>query len=153
MEAAPKNRRGRGRPRAFAEEELGSPGLSRRQRQNRAYAERGRLRLGHLWEEDPGAPLCVLEELGRIRDTLEFHKAASWYRFHARRLTAKQAAATIRRMRTGRTHEEGPGELSGRLLGTVRDFRAAHPDASPEYVEREAELMLETVAFFRQQGY
>ncbi len=142
----------RGRPRAFSEEELGSPGLSRRQRQNRAYAERGRLRLGHFWGEEPNAPLCVLEELGRTRDALEFRRAASWYRFHARRLTAKQTAATIRRMRTGSTHEEGPGELFGLLMRTVRDFRVTHPDASPEYVEREIELALETVDFYRRHG-
>jgi DNA-binding PucR family transcriptional regulator len=102
----------------FSEEELGSSDLSPRQKQNRAYAERGRGRLCQFWGEVRDAPLCVLAELGRIQDDAKFREAAWWYDFYARDLTAKQAAARIKQMRLGTTPQEGPATLYKRLMRT-----------------------------------
>jgi hypothetical protein len=153
MEASSENRR-RGRPEAFSDKELSDAerraALSRRQRQNRAYARRAGLRLADLWwweelYEGPSVPQCVLAELGRIRDDAPFREAASWYAFSARDLTAKQAATKIKEMRTGTTPQEGPATLYERLVRTVEDFLVAYPGASLRYVEGQTELVLDTI--------
>ncbi len=160
VEPSSKNR-SRGRPKAFSERELRDAEeratLSTRHRQNRVYAERARRRLADLgwWEElSEGlpVPLCVLTELGRIRDEARFRDAAWSYGFSAQRLTAKQAAETIKQMRTGITPEEGPGTLYVRLMRTVENFRIAYPDASIRYVEGQVELALQTVRHLRRYG-
>jgi len=144
----------RGRPRAFSDGELVAAGergpLSPRHLQDRAYARHAGRRLANLdwWEnliEDTRVPQCVLTELGRIQDDGRFGEAALWYAFSGGRLTAKQAAENIRRMRTGKVPEEGPGTLYVRLMRTVRDFRVAYPDASLRYQEGQVELVLRTI--------
>ncbi len=146
--------RRRGRPRAFSQGELRDaeerPTLSTRHRQNRAYAERARRRLADLggWEElSEGlpVPLCVLTELGRIRDEARFRDAAWSYGFYAERLTAKQAAERVKQMRLGMIPEEGPGTLYVPLMKVVRDFRVHYPNASLRYQEGQVELVLKTI--------
>ena len=129
--------------------------MSRRQLQNRAYARRARGRLAEIWawdeprEDLPVPRQSVLAELGRIADDATFREAAWWYRFSARGLTAKQAAARIREMRTGRIPQVGPATLYYRLVRTVEDFRVAYPGASLRYLEGQTELALETVRYLR----
>lgn len=157
MAAASENRR-RGRPRAFSQQELsdveGRSSLSERQRQNRAYAERARRRLGELWWWDSlsggrSVPQCVLTELGRIEDDATFTEAAWWYVFFARNLKAKQVSAEIKRMRTGKTPQVGPATLYKRLMKEINDFRISYPDTTLLYVEGQVRLALDTVRRFR----
>ncbi len=142
----------------FSVEELNRVGgpapLSRRHLQNRAYAQRARLRLAGLWwwEEvcgGPDVPQCVLAELGRTEDDAGFQDAVSWYWYSGLDLRAKQAAEKIKQMRTGKTPEEGPGTLYGRLMRAVGDFRVAYPDASLWYQEGQVELVLRTIRLAR----
>ena len=153
MEASSESRR-RGRPNEFSEGELedvgGRASLSRRHLQNRAYAKRARRRLAGLWWwgevcGGPDIPQCVLSELGRIKDNAEFAEAAWWYWYSGRDPRAKQAAEKIRQIRTGKTPEEGPGTLYGRLMKAVGDFRVSYPDASLRYQEGQVELVLRTI--------
>ncbi len=142
----------------FSEAELkdvgGRASLCRRHLQNRAYAQQARRRLAGLWwwEEvcgDPNVPQCVLAEFGRMEDDARFGEAVWWYWFSGRDLSAKQAAEALKRMRTGKTPEEGPGTLYGRLMKVVRDFRVTYPDASLRYQEGQVELVLRTIRFAR----
>lgn len=157
VESSTENRP-RGRPNAFSERELSDAAvrdtLSRRHRQNRAYAQRARQLLSELgWWEDlsEGLPVqqCVLTELGRIRDDETFGEAAWWYGFSGRGLTAKQAAAKIKEMRTGKTPEEGRAQLYLRLMDTIKDFRVSYPDASLRYVEGQVDLALKTIRYLQ----
>lgn len=145
----------------FNEAELNDVGgrasLSRRHLQNRVYAQRARLRLVGLWwweevSEDLAVPQCVLVELGRMEDGAAFGEAASWYWYEGRDLRAKQAAEALKRMRTGKVPEEGPGMLYVRLMRTVRDFRVAYPEASLRYQEGQVELVLRTIRQVRNHG-
>lgn len=138
----------------FTEAELedagGRASLSRRHLQNKVYAQRARLRLAGLWWweevcEGPYVPQCVLAELGRTEDGAAFGDAVWWYWWSGRDLSAKQAAEKIKRMRTGKIPEEGPGTLYGRLMKAVWDFRVAYPDASLRYQEGQVELVLRTI--------
>lgn len=124
--------------------------MSRRHLQNRAYALRASRCLAGLWwwkevSEDLPVPQCVLAELGRMEDGAAFGEAVLWYWYEGGNLRAKQAAENIRRMRTGKVPEEGPGTLYVRLMRTVRDFRLAYPDASLRYQEGQVELVLRTI--------
>jgi hypothetical protein len=157
MEPSSGNRR-RGRPNAFSEAELkdagGRASLSPRHLQNRAHALRARRRLAGLrwWQEvcgDPDVPQCVLCELGRIEDDARFRDAVWWHWYSGRDLSAKQAAEALKRMRTGKTPEEGPVTLYRRLMRTVEDFRRTYPDASVRYQEGQVELVLQTVRLAR----
>jgi hypothetical protein len=157
MEPSSGNRR-RGRPNAFSEAELkdagGRASLSPRHLQNRAYALRARRRLAGLrwWEEvcgDPDVPQCVLCELGRIEDDARFRDAVWWHWYSGRDLSAKQAAEALKRMRTGKTPEEGPVTLYRRLMRTVGDFRMSYPGASVRYQEDQVELVLRTIRLAR----
>ncbi len=157
MEPSSENRR-RGRPRAFSERELSDAeqrgALSERHRQNRAYSEWARRRLGDLWwwhslSGGRSVPQCVLAELGRIKDDATFTEAAWWYCFSARDLKAKQVAAKIKEMRTGKAPQEGPMTLYKRLMKEINDFRVSHPDASLLYVEGQVRHALDTVRRFQ----
>jgi len=148
----------RERPRAFSESELsdaeGRDALSHRQRQNRAYARRARLRLAELvwWEglaRGRPVPQCVLAELGRIEDGGKFAEAAWWYACSGRVLTAKQAAAKIKGMRRGRRRREDPTMLYKRLMRAVKDYRIAYPEVSLLSVEAQVRFALDTVRCFR----
>ena len=97
-------------------------------------------------------PQTVLTELGRIEDDPTFTEATWWLCTYARGLTAKQVAATIKQMRTGKALREGPATLYKRLMREIRDFRILYPDASLLYVEGEVRLALDTVRRFRQRG-
>lgn len=128
--------------------------MSRRHCQNRAYAHRARRRLANLWWwgelcEGSGVPQCVLAELGRIEDDARFRDAVWWHWYSGRNLSAKQAAEALKRMRTGKTPEEGPGTLYRRLMRTVEDFRRTYPDASLRYQEGQVELVLRTIRLAR----
>jgi len=157
MEPSSESRR-RGRPNAFSEEELKEIGarasLSRRHLQNRAYAQRARLRLAGLWWWDEvcgdlNVPQCVLVEFGRTEDDARFGEAVCWYWYSGLDLSAKQAAEALKRMRTGKVPEEGPGTLYGRLMKAVGDFRVTYPDASLLYQEGQVELVLRTIRLAR----
>jgi hypothetical protein len=102
------------------------------------------------WHKERYVPLCVLCELGRIEDDAEFWDAAWWYGFYARDLTAKQAAAKIRQMRTGNAPHEGPVTLYRQLMRAIEDFQILYPDASLLYVEGQVKHVLKTVRGFRQ---
>jgi hypothetical protein len=159
MEASSENAL-RGRPRVFSERELSDAdergALSHRQRQNRAYARRARLRLAELvWWEDLAknlsVPQYVLAELGRIEDSGTFAEAAWWYTCSGRELTGKQVTAKIKEMRNGVRPREDPMLLYKRLMRTIKDYRISHPEASLLSVEGEIRLVLETVRRFPQQ--
>lgn len=131
--------------------------MSRRHLQNRAYALRARRRLAGLWWwvevcGGPDVPQCVLSELGRTEDGAGFGDAVWWYWFSGLNLSAKQAAEALKRMRTGKTTEEGPVTLYGRLMKAVGDFRVAYPDASLRYQEGQVELVLRTLRQMRNYG-
>jgi hypothetical protein len=154
MEPSSENRRKRGRPTAFSERELrdaeGRSSLSHRHLQNRAYAQQAQRRLAKVWwwaEVSKGRSISqvVLAELGRIEDGGKFQEAAWWYVFYSRGLTAKQAAAKIKRMRTGKVPLEGPVTLFEHLMKVIEDFWLLYPDASLQYVERQIKLALDTV--------
>jgi hypothetical protein len=104
------------------------------------------------WEElseGSSVPQCVLTELGRMEDEAVFGEAVWWYWYSGRDLSAKQAAETLKRMRTGKTSEEGPITLYRRLMRTVEDFRRTYPGASVRYQEDQVELVLRTVSLAR----
>jgi hypothetical protein len=157
MEPSSENRRKRGRPTAFSERVLrdaeGRSALSKRQLQNRAYAQQAQRRLAELWwaELSKGRSISqvVLAELGRIEDDGKFREAAWWFIFYAQGLTAKQAANQIRQMRTGKVSQEGPVTLYNHLMKTIEAFKIRYPEASLQYVERQIKLaLLDTVRRF-----
>ena len=84
-------------------------------------------------------------EFGRTEDDARFGEAVCWYWYSGWDLSAKQAAETLKRMRTGKTLAEDPGALYGRLMKAVGDFRVAYPDASLRYQEGQVELVLRTI--------
>ena len=154
MEPSSVNRRKRGRPITFSEQELsdaeGRSALSHRHLQNRAYAQQAQRRLTELWwwedlSKGRSIPQCVLSELGRIEESAKFQEAALWYVSSARDLAAKTAAAKIKQMRTGKTPQEGPVTLYNHLMKTIEDFKIRYPDASLQYVEGQIKLALDTL--------
>jgi hypothetical protein len=164
VEAASEKGPRRGRPKVFDDrllEAIGSGGPNtRRGQQERAYAYAAMKRAGILEEPSEGtksrlgwlvdgerARWGILAQLGRIEDPETFREALAWVL--EERPKAKDAEATIRRMRTGRVPQEQPAQLYRLLLNTVEGFRASHPDAGLRYVEQELELALETVRYLR----
>lgn len=145
METVSENSRGRGRPRAFTEEEWvalenGSTTslhelsywFSERGKQNIIYAHRAAKRIeakkGEQAAED--MPRTVLTELGRIEDDEAFWRAVGWYEEEGRGMRAKDAAAAIRRMRTGKSLPASSSGLYRQLAGTVNAYRRQHPDVT-----------------------
>jgi hypothetical protein len=156
-------KRGRGRPRAFSEEEerwfdkmqTGNNCLTRRGKMNHWYAlEGGRaLKEGSRfkWLLDTEAimagtahfPHTILSEIGRIPNDDDKREVAAF--LCERKPKVKEAVRIIRHFRIGKRAPASADSLSDRLCNLIDDYREGHKGASLDLVREALQVVAEAV--------
>ncbi len=158
MEADSKNEL-RGRPKLFSDRLLSQIGQgraqSRRQQQNRVYAELAHYILNEAyesgetqWEWLLAEPrkVGILSELGRIRRQRGeegFWQIANWVADEKPK--TKEAVLMLRHLRTGKRTPGSARELHHDILETIRNYRLRHPGTTQNQIETALKTALRAV--------